>query len=280
MNSLVCLQVETTNLCNGHCVFCPHSRFTEFGTMVDELYQRIVRQAAELPNLQLFIPMLTGEPFCDKNLMGRLRFAREILSPSVKILIYTNGSLLTEGIIRELGKIPNLQIDVSLNATTPDTRKKVMGLDDFHHVVRAIKYMEEAGVSCQMSMVAYPEISSEEARDFIKAGGTIIQYQSWCGEQYPYMRQGQTSCIRAKSYMTVRYDGRVNLCCFDPFGKVVFGDLNNNTIEEVWQSDKHREYQALHNEGRGAQLPLCCSCTEGHFTDNFLNLKELCGAAR
>ena len=86
--------------------------------------------------------------------------------------------------------------------------------------------------------------------------------------------------MRAKSYMTVRYDGRVNLCCFDPFGKVVFGDLNNNTIEEVWQSDKHREYQALHNEGRVAQLPLCCSCTEGHFTDNFLKLKELCGAAR
>ncbi|GAG88135.1 unnamed protein product, partial [marine sediment metagenome] len=34
--------------------------------MTDELYEKIVREASELPGLQLFCPMLTGEPLCDE----------------------------------------------------------------------------------------------------------------------------------------------------------------------------------------------------------------------
>ena len=44
MNNLNVLQVESTNFCNAHCVFCPHSKFTEFGTMTDNLYVKVARK--------------------------------------------------------------------------------------------------------------------------------------------------------------------------------------------------------------------------------------------
>lgn len=262
MHSLLVLQVETTNICNANCIFCPHHKFKEFGTMSDELYEKIVREASELPKLQLFIPMLTGEPLCDKKFVERLKFARERM-PWISIEIYTNGTLLTPEIIDKLKGITDLHISLSLNAITPETRKQMMGLDDYWDVIKSMKYMESVGLPYRTTMVAHPQIRELEIQTFIKAGGLAIQSQSWCGEQYPYERRRWTSCPRALNFMTVRYTGDVCLCCFDPFGKVTFGNLNNQTIEEIWKSQRHREYQERHKIGKGNECGLCYACTEG-----------------
>ena len=221
-----------------------------------------MREAAELPKLQSFIPMLTGEPFCDEKFVERLKFARAKM-PWATIAVYTNGSLLTPEIINELKTITDLHISFSLNGITPETRKQVMGLDDYWDVIKSMKYMEKVGLPYRATMVAYPEIRRQEFEAFVKGGGMVIQYQSWCGEQYPYDRRRWTSCARALDAMTVNYKGEVVLCCFDPFAKVVFGDLNNQTIGEVWKTEKHQELQNLHKQGRGNELLLCQQCTEG-----------------
>ena len=262
MNDLLYIQLETTNHCNANCVFCPHHLFTEKGFMTDELYSKILAEAQKLPHLTEVIPMLTGEPFLDKKFIPRLKQLRETL-PQVVIEVYTNGSLLTDNVITELKDIPGVRYSVSLNGLSPDTRKKIMGLDDYWHVVFALKTMERLGVKYRATMVAYPEISREEFSQFIQSGGTVIQYQSWAGTQYPYERRRWTSCARAINSMTIRYNGDVVLCCFDPFGEVTFGNLNTETIEEIWQSEKHKEYQTMHKQGRGNELTMCEHCTEG-----------------
>lgn len=262
LNELAVLQLESTNLCNAKCQFCQHSGFTEFGTMTDELYKKIIDEASKLPSLKTLIPMLTGEPFCDEKIVERIRYAQERM-PWVNIQLYTNGSLLTFELIQELKRIPCFGLSVSLNGMTPETREKVMGLNDWVHVVRLVKYAEQIKLPYRVTMVAYPEISQKEIEFFVQSGGMVIQYQSWAGQQFPYKRNRWTSCIRALSYMTVRYTGDVCLCCFDPFSKVKFGNLNNQTIEEIWTSKSHTEYLVKHREGRGNMLPLCESCTEG-----------------
>ncbi len=262
LKSLSCLQLETTTICNGKCSFCPHDRFTEFGTMIDELYEKIVLEASQLPKLTTFIPMLTGEPFCDKQIIDRIRYARERM-PQVGIQLYTNGSFLTFDIMKELAAIPDIALSISLNGLNPEIREKLMGLKDWAHVVRMCKYAEQIKLPYRVTLVACPDVPESEVKEFIHAGGMAIQYQSWAGQQYPYKRNRWTSCMRALNHMTIRYTGDANLCCFDPFGKVSFGNLNNQTIEEVWDSPKRQEYLARHKEGKGNTLPLCESCTEG-----------------
>ena len=61
MNSPRVPQIETTSVCNAHCIFCPHDRIESIGTMSDELYLKIITEASGL-ELICFIPMLTGEP--------------------------------------------------------------------------------------------------------------------------------------------------------------------------------------------------------------------------
>ncbi len=262
MKELEVLQIETTNICQAKCKFCPHDKFKEFGTMTDETYKKIVDEASQLPNLQLFIPMLTGEPFCDKEILTRLRYARERM-PWVAIQLYTNGGLLTFDILQELKKIPTFALSISLNALNPETRKKVVGLDDWSHVVRMAHYAEQIGLSYRVSLIAYPEISEAEVKGFVQAGGTVFAYQSWAGQQYPYERKRWTSCVRALGHMTIRYNGDANLCCFDPFGKVSFGNVNTQTIEEIWKSVRRQEYITSHKAGSGNKMPLCENCSEG-----------------
>lgn len=260
MNDLLYLQVETTNHCNAQCLFCPHYKIEPKGFMSQELYEKIIDEASRLPNLTMFHPMLNGEPFLDKKFMDRLRLAREKL-PNAEMEIYTNGSLLTDEIIYQL-KDMNLRLSISLNGLKPETRKTVMGLDDYWHVVQAMKLMESVGVKYRTTMVAYPEISQEEIAGFIESGGMAIRYQSWAGAQYPYERRRWTQCARAINQMTVLYTGDVCLCCFDPFGEVNFGNLNVESMEAIWHSSQHQEYQTMHKQGRGNELPKCCSCTE------------------
>ncbi len=261
ISELGVLQIETTNICNAHCVFCQHDKFKEFGTMTDALFKKIIGDAEKLPNLKLLIPMLTGEPFCDKNILDRLTHARARL-PWVNIQLYTNGSLLTFEILQKLKEIPNFSLSVSLNGIDTETRKKLMGLDDWIHVVRLTNYATQIKLPYRVTMVGYPEINPKEVENFIKAGGMAIHYQSWAGQQYPYTRNRWTQCTRALSHMTIRYNGDANLCCFDPFGKVSFGNVNDQTIEEVWESPKRQEYITKHKVGAGHKLALCDSCTE------------------
>jgi radical SAM protein with 4Fe4S-binding SPASM domain len=229
--------------------------------MSDTLYKKIIDEASQLPRLQTIIPMLTGEPFCDPKIIERIKYINSRM-PWIGIQLYTNGSLLTYEIVQKLKEIPNFSLSISLNGLAPKTREKLMGLKDWNHAVRMVKYAEQIKLPSRVTMVAYPEIDEAERKEFIQDGGMALQYQSWAGQQYPYKRNRWTSCIRALSHMTVRYNGDANLCCFDPFGKVSFGNLNNQTITEIWDSPKRQEYINLHKEGRGNTLELCDSCTE------------------
>jgi hypothetical protein len=60
----------------------------------------------------------------------------------------------------------------------------------------------------------------------------------------------------------VLWDGRVSLCCFDAKGEVVFGDLKEQTLREVYTSPEWVRYRETHGRGEKKGLRLCEGCTE------------------
>jgi len=165
--------------------------------------------------------------------------------------------------VQQIKDIPDLRINISINGLKPETRNSLMGLDDFWKVYQMMQHMTAEGVKYRVSMVSHPSVSIKEQQEFVESGGIVIQYQSWCGEMYPYTRKRWTSCIRALHGLAINYQGEVSLCCFDPFNKANFGDLKKESIKDVWKSPRREEYKRLHCIGRGHELPLCENCTEG-----------------
>ena len=55
-------------------------------------------------------------------------------------------------------------------------------------------------------------------------------------------------------------DGRAVLCCNDWNEQHPVGDLNTQSLAEIWQGAALAEARRLHREGKGAELPICASC--------------------
>jgi len=253
------LQIETTNICNAKCKFCIHSSLKKFGTMSDKLFLKILQDARAITSLKIIVPMLLGEPLCDKKIIKRLKLINKIL-PEKKIVLFTNGSLFTPKIIKKLEKINNLIVVFSLNGATKETRKELMGLDDFDPVVEMINLYQKTGKYFKVLMINHPSISHGEIAKFNKFNWitTIIPYNNWSGDKFDDVRQ--TNCHRAISEMTIMYDGRVNLCCME-YGKVIFGDVNKQSVKEVWESPHRQMYCEAHSKGKFLR-GVCSNCTK------------------
>lgn len=127
MNRIKKVQIETIRDCNGKCRICNYrdERHKPF-YMTDQIFNKIVQQVSELPNLETVCPYNHGEPFLDPNLFGRIRYIKAHL-PDVRIEVSTNGLLLHE---RNIDAFCSLVDDrwISFHGVNPFTYEYTMGL--------------------------------------------------------------------------------------------------------------------------------------------------------
>jgi len=252
------LQIETTNICNANCKFCIHNSLKTFGTMSDKLFLKILKDAKEISSIQIIIPMLLGEPLCDNKIFKRLKLINKIL-PDKTIHLFTNGSLLNRHKIKELAEIKKLIMHFSLNGINKTTRANLMGLKDFDYVKKMISLYDETGKPYKVSLIEHPLISDEEIKTFKTFKNSIIlKYGNWSGDKFKSKKQ--TNCNRAIEEMTIMWNGQVNLCCME-YGKVIFGNANNSSVKEIWESSHRQMYCKAHATGKYLK-GVCANCTK------------------
>jgi radical SAM protein with 4Fe4S-binding SPASM domain len=69
------------------------------------------------------------------------------------------------------------------------------------------------------------------------------------------------ACPRALSQIYVTYDGKATTCCFDPTGKQTFGNLNEQTIREVYNGVDYVTFREDHANNRADKYDICKGCT-------------------
>lgn len=87
------LYFQVTDICNANCVFCgyQHYRPRLNRTMSMDVFEKGVRQHAELGGKNICISAIVGEPLVDPNLFEKIEIARRL---GVPVGIFTNGILL------------------------------------------------------------------------------------------------------------------------------------------------------------------------------------------
>ena len=266
------LQIENTSICNAACVFCPYPTMKrEHGTMGMGLFHKIIDEAVTIPAIDLYTLTGLGEPMLDPHLYERIEYIRSKLQ-SVPISMFTNGSRLTPDHIDKLSKSGITTVYVSLNAVNPKQREETMRLKDYDRVVAGIKHAIKHGdfetvvkgiVSKDLMEVGDSETFMETWGGPTSEGGRAFLHLegNWAGATWPVRVLPQNACGRALSQIMVLQDGRVSLCCFDGEGEVVFGDLNDQTIRDIYASQPYLDYRVAHVEGRRGELKLCATCT-------------------
>ena len=109
------VQIESTNICNAKCVFCPRDEMhRRQGIMTFDLFRKIVDECAELGITHVRVHNY-GEPFVDRQLVEKVRYAKQKGIQEVGMI--SNGSLITEDVARGMIEAGLDAINISVDAS-------------------------------------------------------------------------------------------------------------------------------------------------------------------
>jgi radical SAM protein with 4Fe4S-binding SPASM domain len=258
MDQLNNIQIESSTSCNGRCTFCPrHDMKRKGGEMTDELFYKIVDEAEKM-EVKHIIPFLNGEPFLFPRLFEWLDY---LLAKNINFTLYTNASMLTKDKADKINTYPNLNCLIfSVHGYDKASYELQMRIPYERSKANIDYFISIAKVPYQVYILA-SAINRQGIDTFKQTWGEenvfVGKYVNWAGKRPAPMTGTKRPCERVLHEMTVYWDGRVNLCCMDSDAGVILGDLNRQTVREVWESnqgmrDKHNKLDF--------DLPLCRDC--------------------
>ena len=260
------VQIESTNLCNAKCVFCPRDEMhRRQGVMDFDLYRKIVDECAALGITHVRVHNY-GEPFLDRQLVEKVRYAKSKGIPEVGMI--SNGSLITEelalGMIEAGLDAINISVDASGKEVFESTRIHLKYDDVIRNIRTLARLRNEAGRTHPKLILSFVrQNNSAEEASFINEWRQvadkihITDLHNWAGTLNA-KSDVQFPCYRLWLTFTVLWDGRVSMCCADFDGRHVFGDLKSQSIAEVWNSPLYRAARRQHLESGGPEI--CRSC--------------------
>ena len=260
------VQIESTNICNAKCVFCPRDEMhRRQGIMTVELFRKIVDECADLGITHVRMHNY-GEAFIDRKLVEKVKYAKEKGISEVGLI--SNGSLISEPVAR--GMIDagldaiNISVDASGKEVFEATRIGLKYDKVIANIERLVRLRAESGKRRPKLILSFVrQNNSADEQAFIEHWRTIADkihvtdLHNWAGTlntesdvNYP--------CYRPWLTFTVLWDGRVSLCCADFDGKTILGNLNTQTIAEIWNAETYRNVRREHLESGGPDVCRAC----------------------
>jgi MoaA/NifB/PqqE/SkfB family radical SAM enzyme len=260
------VQIESTNICNAKCVFCPRDEMhRRQGVMDMDLFKKIVDECATLGITHVRVHNY-GEPFLDRQLVEKVRYAKARGIQEVGMI--SNGSLITEELARGMIEAGLDAINISVDASGKEVFERTRLNLDYDTVIGNVRTLarlrKESGRTHPKLILSFVrQNNSADEQAFIREWSQvadkihITDLHNWAGTlnaksdvNYP--------CYRLWLTFTVLWDGRVSLCCADFDGRHILGDLRTSTIAEVWNSPAYRAVRRQHLESGGPEI--CRSC--------------------
>ncbi len=270
------ISIETFNLCNLKCIMCPYKDMTRSKTTMSmDLFKKVVMDTKKM-GIKTVILSFYNEPFLDPQIFERIEFARK---EGMYTMFYSNGTVLGEGKIEKLLENPPNKIIFSFDGGTKETYEKIRVNGKFEVVTGNIKRLLEernrrgmseprVEVNCTIQKENYRELEAfKELWDGVADGYDFGIVDNREGEGHEGDLGVERSrvvypCRRLWNEMIVLSSGKIALCCVDFDGKVILGDANNQSLEEVWNGELYSKIRGLHQQKMGDKVALCRGCSK------------------
>ena len=250
--------VEITNACNLRCKMCPVNRGMKRKTqyMDFSLFKEIVDKNR---GVEFVLPFQWGEPLLHKDFLKMVKYAT---SKGIRVMFTTNGTMLNDDICRKIAESGAERITISFDGIG-ETHTKIRGFDYYklrEKVLNLKKIRDEvkSKLKIDISMVVFKETENDVGRLYEEWGSVADRVQL-----IPRFVSGKRA-VRCRELwrgiIVVLCDGRVSICCADYEGEAIVGDARKQTLAEIWNSKKMREYRRAHIKGKFP--PICENCNE------------------
>jgi MoaA/NifB/PqqE/SkfB family radical SAM enzyme len=259
------LQIETTNRCNSACAMCPILTMTRpKGEMSPALWARLVAELKARPALRRVMLHVMGEPLLHPRFVEMVEELRA-QAPHQPVEFSTNGSLLTPPAAERLVLSGVRQINFSLDACTPETHARVRKGLNFDKVtanlaglIETVARLGQTRPKVLVQLIKM-DVNKDEWAAFARRWEEVAakhpfvrvylkEQWSWGG----YLDSGQAQAEAAQGglampcsfpfdQLDVYWDGTVGFCCLDEDAHLAVGDLNRESLADIWASPRLEE---------------------------------------
>ncbi len=270
------LYIEPTNNCNLNCVMCPRKLSSrKIGYMDFELFKKIIDESVQYGKRGVITLHKDGEPLLHPQLGQMIAYVKEKMAAHI-LRLSTNALLLDEVRSKELILSGLDAITISLDGTNEETYRKIRG-GDYHKVVnntlrfikirndmcrtrpwvtlQMIKTADTVGQISHFKELWRPVADAIEIKEFLNWGGTIPAEEV----RLPNL-DSREPCLDLWTYLTINWDGYGSICCLDFDCKGIVGDVNQQSLKEIWDGKGISQYRLTHINHLWQQVPLCKDC--------------------
>ena len=270
------LLVELVSTCNLKCPFCfqTDKTFTRkpfMGQMNFELLKKIVDEAENLK-----IGALTfgsrGEPTMHKKIIEIVEYVGTKKSFFEKKLI-TNATRLNTELIHAIYKSNFNIVQVSADHYVEKDYEELRVNSNFDEIVKNVDNLYKIRNEFYPNSLAEIRISGidskknlnrEKFKDFwikrsdhVSAGFALERWNTYENEILEKINQ---PCEQLWDRMYAWYDGKVNPCDADYKSNLSYGNLNENSIKDIWNSSIIQKTRQEHLNNRRNRINPCDRC--------------------
>lgn len=268
------LNIEPTNACNLDCRVCSNDGSRGRGLMEMGLFRSIMDQAYDSGVYKVAL-FLGGEPLLHKNLPEMVEY---VGSKGLESRIRTNATLLTpdksEALLDANLDFLGISFDGDNKMDYESMRVGASYEQVLENVFSFLELKKKRGlgkpfVSLQMiKMVDNPRQGVDPAFIARFNGLPIDEFSAinphnWRGEKNDIKQRERGThyypCQFLWAAMSVAWDGKV-ICCSDLNGRYPLGDINHQSIMEIWNGEQMVRHRKLLVEKRYNELDLCRDC--------------------
>lgn len=267
------INIEITSRCSARCLVCPHD--TLYRKNRDMSFEDIMSIVGDAYNIGIrhIHPHLFGEPTMHPQYTDIL-YGIKNKYKDIEIVQYTNGyGLYKDEIVQAiLDTIDRLVI--SVDGASADTMKKTRPGLDHIKITNGIKKLyqnrskkRERKPYIIIRMTKMPEnIEDVDKYKYVwkpYSDKTVIVYlQNFHGFIASSSKiRSNLPCDRIFHAVAVTVDNNVVLCCDDYKEESIIGNLNKESLKDIWYGKKMEYIRKLHMERNLSSLPICSKCT-------------------
>ena len=286
------IYVDPSSACNFNCNFCYHSidnrslKAIKFKKTIMKmvLYEQIIDSIGEFPDklkqLSLFIK---GEPLLNPKLPEMIVLAKK-KKIAEKIYITTNGALFSPRLNRKLVNAGIDEILVSIESVDSAEYRSITGVQvDFDEIVANIKDFFQNKGRCNffVKTVCYTQEREQVSKfheifdpicDFAYVEQIVPVFDLVDYDAMPLDRSKLDSlsrpihvCTRPFFNLCVHSNGIIGACLADYVPEIVFGNVMNDALYDVWRGKKFEDFRMMHLKKLRYEHPKCGYCVSPEY---------------
>lgn len=278
-------QIEPTNCCPYACKMCPRDEkmTRKQGVMDTALFKKVIDEVSTYSvevrekEIELFH---FGESLMHPDIAVMTGYASSAgLRPTLSI----NPGELNHSLIDELLDNEPYRIIVSLDSMNGEIYRAIRG--PAANIEKAVemtglllkRHRETASPAIVTVRMIMMDLNRNEAKDFKtfwEGRGAEVELRDffpWSSKQFsalgsfkkypPFM-----PCPFPWQYLVVQYNGDIVPCCRDYNGELALGNVNKNTLKEIWNGEAYGEFRQRMAAGRSLSK-FCRECLSIYYTE-------------